>query len=66
MSKATTLVNLRNGPSTSYYSKGLLKKGTRFDPSCSKNNHKWFYGKVLSGAHAGTWGWVYGAYLRVR
>lgn len=61
---ATTTVNLRNGPSTSYYSKGLLVKGNRFDPSCSKYNHTWFYGKVLSGANSGKWGWVYGAYLR--
>ncbi|MDH2390115.1 SH3 domain-containing protein [Streptomyces sp. HNM0663] len=66
VSKASTNVNLRNGPSTSYYSKGLLTKGTRFDPLCSAKNHVWFYGKVLSGANAGKWGWVNGYHLRER
>ncbi|MGW1615696.1 SH3 domain-containing protein [Streptomyces sp. NPDC002285] len=64
--KATTTVNLRNGPSTSYYSKGLLTKGTRFDPLCSAKNHVWQYGKVLSGANKGKWGWVNGYHLRQR
>ncbi len=64
VTKATTTVNLRNGPSTSYYSKGLLVKGIRFDPLCSRNNHLWFYGKVLDGANRGKWGWVNGHYLR--
>ncbi len=66
VSKATTTVNLRNGPGTSHYSKGLLTKGNRFDPLCSAKNHVWFYGKVLSGANAGKWGWVNGHYLRER
>jgi uncharacterized protein YraI len=66
VSKASATVNLRNGPSTSYYSKGLLSKGSRFDPLCSAKHHVWFYGKVLGGANAGKWGWVNGYYLRQR
>ncbi|MFJ1874188.1 SH3 domain-containing protein [Streptomyces chartreusis] len=66
VTKATTTVNLRNGPSTSYYSKGLLTKRVRFDKLCSRNNHLWFYGKVLDGPNRGKWGWVNGHYLRER
>ncbi|MFF8919440.1 hypothetical protein ACF08M_40700 [Streptomyces sp. NPDC015032] len=49
-------VNLRNGPSTRYYSKGLLSKGTKFRSSCGKG--QWDYVKVLSGAHKNTYGWI--------
>jgi uncharacterized protein YraI len=56
-------VNLRNGPSTSYYSKGQLAKGSVISVSCtwisSNRMDEWMYGKVISGNHAGTWGWVY-------
>ncbi|GGY17807.1 hypothetical protein GCM10010358_81420 [Streptomyces minutiscleroticus] len=61
--KTTTNVNLRNGPSTSYTSLGLLAKGTKYDPYCADMNTTWYYGKVLSGANAGTWGWVKISYL---
>lgn len=60
--KTNTAVNLRNGPSTAYYSKGILSKGTRFKEYCNKD-FNWSYGKVLTGANAGKWGWVYSSYL---
>ncbi|PPS73319.1 hypothetical protein BV882_15595 [Streptomyces sp. 46] len=59
--KTTTGINLRNGPSTSYASLGFLGKGTKIDPDCTKDN--WLYGKVLTGANAGKWGWVSISYL---
>ncbi|MEU1004080.1 SH3 domain-containing protein [Streptomyces tibetensis] len=52
---------MRNGPSTSYASLGFLGKGTKIDPDCTKDN--WLYGKVLTGANAGKWGWVSISYL---
>ncbi|MDX3387515.1 SH3 domain-containing protein [Streptomyces niveiscabiei] len=64
-SKATTNVNLRSGPKSSSTSKGLLTKGTTFDEYCmSGGSTSWSYGKVLSGANKGKWGWVVGTYLK--
>ncbi|MFB6846349.1 SH3 domain-containing protein [Streptomyces sp. NPDC056373] len=59
--KTTTGINLRNGPSTSYAILGFLGKGTKIDPECTDGS--WLYGKVLTGANAGTWGWVSIPYL---
>ncbi|WP_107421352.1 SH3 domain-containing protein [Streptomyces nanshensis] len=59
-------MNLRNGPSTGYYSKGQLGKGTNFYVYCSHVSGTytpWYYGKVTSGVHSGTKGWVFGDYL---
>ncbi|WP_070018688.1 SH3 domain-containing protein [Streptomyces nanshensis] len=60
-------VNLRNGPSTGYYSKGQLRKGTNVKYICSyiKGKRDWFYVKVKQGAHAGTHGWISGAYMQI-
>jgi uncharacterized protein YraI len=61
--EATTAVHLRSGPSSGYTSKGILYKGNDFKEYCNKG-WTWSYGKVLSGANAGKWGWVYSDYLR--
>lgn len=55
-------VNLRSGPGTSYSSKGLLSKGTGATWICSNSRESWKYVKIKSGAHANTYGWVYGKY----
>lgn len=56
-------VNLRNGPSTGYYSKGQLSRGSVIRVSCtwisSDRMDEWMYGQVLTGNHSGAWGWVY-------
>ncbi|CAM5737913.1 hypothetical protein SALBM311S_03746 [Streptomyces alboniger] len=63
--KTTTTVNLRSGPGTSYASKGSLATGTKFDHYCSTYKSRvWVYGKVLSGANKGKWGWVAESYLK--
>ncbi|MGW6907661.1 SH3 domain-containing protein [Streptomyces sp. NPDC054940] len=63
--KTTASVNLRSGPGASHSSKGLLATGTKFDHYCSTyNTQSWVYGKVLSGANKGKWGWVAGNYLK--
>ncbi|MEV3966975.1 SH3 domain-containing protein [Streptomyces sp. NPDC050698] len=63
--KTSTTVNLRSGPGTSYTSKGSLAKGTKFDHYCSTyKSQSWVYGKVLSGANKGKWGWVAESYLK--
>ncbi|MBA2950536.1 SH3 domain-containing protein [Streptomyces himalayensis] len=64
--KTTTAVNLRNGPSTSYDSQGVLRRGTGFNLYCVKRDFSWYYGKVVGGANSGTWGWVYWRYLTGR
>ncbi|MFE0135419.1 SH3 domain-containing protein [Streptomyces sp. NPDC059037] len=59
-------VNLRNGPGTSYSSKGLLAKGTKTFLYCFKsydgNRWSWDYLKVTSGPHKGVKGWVRSGY----
>ncbi|MGW0881401.1 SH3 domain-containing protein [Streptomyces sp. NPDC002671] len=59
-------VNLRSGPGTSYSSYGLLYSGTRLTWICedpySSTGYDWDYVKIRSGAHSGTYGWVYGKY----
>ncbi|OEV09297.1 SH3 domain-containing protein [Streptomyces nanshensis] len=54
-------VQLRKGPDTSYASKGSLRKGTNFRYYCTYRPGTlmaWYYGKVTSGYHSGTKGWV--------
>ncbi|WP_433406956.1 SH3 domain-containing protein [Streptomyces sp. CA-146814] len=62
-------VNLRSGPSTSYSSKGQLKKGTDFTYHCTYKvgNRKglWYYGTVRQGAHKGTKGWIFWQYAHI-
>ncbi|MFI1533654.1 SH3 domain-containing protein [Streptomyces anandii] len=62
----TTNVNLRRNPGSSSTSLGLLVKGTKFSGRCLhyKGGTNWTYGKVLSGANSGKWGWVDWDYLR--
>ncbi|MEH0420166.1 SH3 domain-containing protein [Streptomyces sp. B21-083] len=63
--KATTTVNLRSGPGTSYTAKGSLATSTKFEQYCSTyKSQTWDYGKVLSGANKGKWGWVADSYLK--
>ncbi|MFF7415407.1 hypothetical protein [Streptomyces lydicus] len=54
-------LNLRTGPGTGYSSRGHLYQDG-FWATCSARNFSWVYGKVLSGAHKGQWGWVYRKY----
>jgi uncharacterized protein YgiM (DUF1202 family) len=62
-------VNLRSGPGTSYSSKGLLSAGNKLTYICYKEGTattwSWDYVKVTSGAHAGTYGWVYDKYVDI-
>ncbi|MHB9860064.1 SH3 domain-containing protein [Streptomyces sp. YIM S03343] len=60
----STAVNLRTGPGTTYVSKGILSKGTRFSEYCTNGKRNWSYGKVTSGPNKGKTGWVRGIYLR--
>ncbi|KUM91909.1 hypothetical protein AQI88_34545 [Streptomyces cellostaticus] len=62
----TASVNLRKNPGTGSASLGLLAKGTKFSGRClaAKGGTNWTYGKVLSGANKGRWGWVMWEYLR--
>ncbi|MET9669656.1 SH3 domain-containing protein [Streptomyces sp. NPDC006475] len=59
---ATATVHLRSGPGSGYTSKGLLQKGIKFQETCNKN-FAWGYGKVLTGANRGKWGWVAKSYM---
>ncbi|MFF5019021.1 hypothetical protein [Streptomyces sp. NPDC001165] len=59
----TNGVNLRNGPSTSYYSKGVLSKGTGTYIYCYRDyatKMSWDYVKITSGPNKGVKGWVRG------
>ncbi|WP_019061432.1 hypothetical protein [Streptomyces prunicolor] len=63
----TNGVNLRNGPGTSYVSKGLLSKGTRTYVYCYReasgaNSRSWDYIKVTSGPNKNVKGWVRSGY----
>ncbi|MEV8544453.1 hypothetical protein [Streptomyces sp. NPDC051572] len=53
-------VNYRNGPGTTYYSKGLLYTGDRLKVICGKGN--WYYSQLTrrSKSHlaSGTHGWI--------
>lgn len=60
--RTTTTINLRSGSGTGYTSKGLLAKGVKFQEHCNKQS-TWSYGKVLTGANAGKWGWVATRYI---
>ncbi|AVZ70961.1 SH3 domain-containing protein [Streptomyces lunaelactis] len=60
--RTTATVNLRNGPGTGYYSKGIVAKGSLFTEYCNKD-WKWSYGKVMSGPNTGKWGWISKAYI---
>ena len=55
--EASTSVNLRSGPGTSYTSLGILATGVNFTEYCTKD-YAWSYGKVTSGANKGKLGWV--------
>ncbi|MDX3382707.1 SH3 domain-containing protein [Streptomyces niveiscabiei] len=55
--EASTSVNLRSGPGTSYTSLGILATGVGFTEYCTKD-YVWSYGKVTSGANKGKTGWV--------
>ncbi|WP_329143048.1 SH3 domain-containing protein [Streptomyces sp. NBC_01456] len=50
--------NFRTGPSTHSTSLGLLHDGDRVQVTCATTSN-WYYGKALSGAHRGQWGWVH-------
>lgn len=58
-------VNLRTSPTTKSSSKGLVSKGTKVGILCSKGEvpTSWDYVKVKTGAHAGTYGWIYDKYV---
>lgn len=60
MAEATTGVNVRQGPGTSYAVKGSLSKGDRVSVTEVNSYNKWV--KVYS-SYCGN-GWVYGQYLR--
>ncbi|MET8982531.1 SH3 domain-containing protein [Streptomyces sp. NPDC004539] len=55
--EASTSLNLRSGPGTSYTSLGILATGVKFTEYCTKD-YAWSYGKVTSGANKGKTGWV--------
>jgi uncharacterized protein YraI len=59
-------VNLRSGPKTTYASKGLLAKGTKFYFYCFKTYgyEGWDYLKVTSGPNTGVKGWVNSRYTQ--
>ncbi|WP_433855223.1 SH3 domain-containing protein [Streptomyces kronopolitis] len=50
--------NFRTGPYTHSTSLGLLHYGDRVQVTCATDSN-WYYGKALSGAHRGQWGWVH-------
>lgn len=63
----TSGVNLRNGPGTSYASKGLLSKGTRtymycYHKASGATMWSWEYIKVTSGPNKNVKGWVRSGY----
>ncbi|MFF3768524.1 SH3 domain-containing protein [Streptomyces sp. NPDC001922] len=60
--------SLRTGPSSNYSSKGHLAKYTKFYYYCeyTTKSTSWYYGKILTGAHKGTKGWVYAKYIGLR
>lgn len=59
-------VHLRSGKGTSHTSRALLTRGTDFYAECwgrSSGHGLWAYGKVMSGPHNGTRGWVSGDHV---
>lgn len=62
---ASTTVNLRNGPSTSYTSLGLLRPNTKITVQCYAKSSTWAHIKVRSGANSGKTGWISAYYVDV-
>jgi uncharacterized protein YraI len=58
-------VHLRNGPSTSYTSLGLLRTDTRITVTCYAKSSTWAHIKVRSGANSGKTGWISAYYIDV-
>ncbi|MEU5662148.1 SH3 domain-containing protein [Streptomyces longwoodensis] len=61
----STTVHLRNGPSTSYTSLGLLGTDTKITVACYAKNGSWAHIKVRSGANSGKTGWISAYYISV-
>ncbi|MFD7340736.1 SH3 domain-containing protein [Streptomyces violascens] len=61
----STTVHLRNGPSTSYTSLGLLRTDTKITVACYAKNSTWAYVAVRSGANSGKSGWISASYISV-
>ena len=60
-------INLRSKIGTvNSPSLGILYKGTKFSARCrlAQDGISWDYGKVLTGANKGKWGWVPYDYMR--